>query len=107
MIASSTSTCSFLLKLFRLQYSTSVNFGFDFTDSQQQLTKAARKFVADEVMPVAAKYDKNGEFPWDVLKKAHANGFMNTTIPRSCGIFSVFIRFILLTNLIVFYSIFC
>ncbi|VDN82308.1 unnamed protein product [Brugia pahangi] len=85
MIASSTSTCSFLLKLFRLQYSTSVNFGFDFTDSQQQLNKAARKFVADEVMPVAAKYDKNGEFPWDVLKKAHANGFMNTTIPRSCG----------------------
>ncbi|VDM20849.1 unnamed protein product, partial [Wuchereria bancrofti] len=85
MIASSTSTCGFLLKLLRLQHSTFANFGFDFTDSQQQLNKAARKFVADEVMPVAAKYDKNGEFPWDVLKKAHANGFMNTTIPSSCG----------------------
>lgn len=56
-----------------------------FTDSQQQLSEALRKFVADEVIPVEAKYDKNGEFPWDVLKKAHENGFMNVMIPRNYG----------------------
>uniref|UniRef100_A0A0R3RND3 Medium-chain specific acyl-CoA dehydrogenase, mitochondrial n=1 Tax=Elaeophora elaphi TaxID=1147741 RepID=A0A0R3RND3_9BILA len=57
----------------------------DFTDNQQQLSEAARKFVTDEVIPVEAKYDKSGEFPWDVIKKAHVNGFMNTTIPSNHG----------------------
>lgn len=64
----------------------SINFNFpDFTAIQQQLNEAARKFVSDEVIPVEAKYDKNGEFPWDVLKRAHTNGFMNTTIPNNYG----------------------
>ncbi|CAG9535069.1 unnamed protein product [Cercopithifilaria johnstoni] len=85
MIANNSSTCNLLLNLFRLHRSTSANFSFGFTDSQQQLNEAARKFVADEVIPVEANYDKSGEFPWDVLKRAHANGFMNTTIPRNYG----------------------
>ncbi|EFO21849.1 hypothetical protein LOAG_06636 [Loa loa] len=85
MIANSTSICSLLLKLFRLHRYTSANFCFNFTNSQQQLNEAARKFVADEVTPVAAEYDKNGEFPWQVLKRAHANGLMNTTIPSNYG----------------------
>ncbi|KAM3728212.1 Medium-chain specific acyl-CoA dehydrogenase [Dirofilaria immitis] len=85
MIARNTSTCSLLLNLFRPHHSITVNFTFDFTDRQQQLCEAARKFVTDEVIPVEAKYDKNNQFPWDVLKKAHANGFMNTTIPIRYG----------------------
>ncbi|VDK64304.1 unnamed protein product [Onchocerca ochengi] len=85
MVARNTSTCSLLLNLFRLHRSSSVNFSFDFTDGQQQLQEAARKFVAEEVIPVEAKYDKNNQFPWDVLKKAHANGFMNVTIPSNYG----------------------
>ncbi|VDO27045.1 unnamed protein product [Onchocerca flexuosa] len=85
MIARNTSICSLLLDLFRLHRSSSVNFSFDFMDGQQQLQEAARKFVAEEVIPVEAKYDKNNQFPWDVLKKAHANGFMNVTIPSHYG----------------------
>uniref|UniRef100_A0A915Q2J4 Medium-chain specific acyl-CoA dehydrogenase, mitochondrial n=1 Tax=Setaria digitata TaxID=48799 RepID=A0A915Q2J4_9BILA len=85
MLARSISTGSLLLKLFYSNRFTSSNFSFDFTNGQQQLNEAARKFVADEVIPVEAKYDKSGQFPWDTIKKAHANGFLNTMIPNCYG----------------------
>ncbi|VDK52880.1 unnamed protein product [Anisakis simplex] len=44
-----------------------------------------KKFVHDEVIPVAGKYDKTGEFPWEIIKKAHANGIANVQIPTKYG----------------------
>ena len=45
----------------------------------------AEKFTREEIMPVAAHYDRTGEYPWEVLKKAHANGLMNLHIPEEYG----------------------
>jgi acyl-CoA dehydrogenase len=37
------------------------------------------------MLPVAAKYDKSGEFPWDLAKKAHDLGLMNINVPTHYG----------------------
>lgn len=36
-------------------------------------------------MPAAAQYDKSGEFPWPIVKKAWSLGLMNGHIPAHCG----------------------
>lgn len=45
----------------------------------------ARKFTRDEIVPNASKFDTNGEFPWDIVKKAHSAGLMNLHVPQDCG----------------------
>lgn len=45
----------------------------------------ARKFAREEIIPVAAKYDKSGEYPWDIVKKAWSLGLMNNHIPQEFG----------------------
>ena len=45
----------------------------------------AEKFTREEIIPVAAHYDRTGEYPWEVLKKAHENGLMNLHIPEEYG----------------------
>lgn len=67
--------------------SNNINSGlnFDFTEEQRQLQDAIQKFTKDEIIPKAAYYDRTMEFPWDVIKRAHANGFMNVDIPSEYG----------------------
>ena len=43
------------------------------------------KFTAEEIIPKAAHYDQTMKFPWEIIKKAHANGFMNVDIPAEYG----------------------
>ncbi|XP_011503730.1 PREDICTED: probable medium-chain specific acyl-CoA dehydrogenase, mitochondrial [Ceratosolen solmsi marchali] len=45
----------------------------------------AQKFTREEIIPVAAEYDRNGNYPWDIVKKAWALGLINHHIPQSCG----------------------
>lgn len=59
---------------------------FEFTDQQKEFQKAAIQFSKDVIVPQAAKYDKSGEFPWDIVKQAHEMGFMNSQIPEKYGI---------------------
>jgi acyl-CoA dehydrogenase len=65
--------------------STAEGLNFEFNDEQRQLREAVMSFTKQEVVPKAAEYDRTMEFPWDIIKKAHANGFMNLDIPTSCG----------------------
>lgn len=44
-----------------------------------------RKFVKEEVIPVAAELDRKGMYPWDILKKAHKLGLLNSNIPNEYG----------------------
>ncbi|XP_011549673.3 probable medium-chain specific acyl-CoA dehydrogenase, mitochondrial isoform X2 [Plutella xylostella] len=62
---------------------TGVNF--ELSDEQQALQDLARKFTKEEIIPVAAQYDKTGEYPWPVVKKAWSVGLMNGHIPEHCG----------------------
>ncbi len=56
----------------------------DFTLSEEQkaLQKLARDFAQKEIAPVALQYDKEPDFPGEIIKKAHAANLMNLTCPK-------------------------
>ncbi len=58
---------------------------FDLTDEQKQLRETARDFTAQEIIPVAGRYDEAEEFPTEVLRKAWDVGLMNLEIPVEYG----------------------
>ncbi len=58
---------------------------FEFSEEQKQLQALARKFAKEEITPKAAEYDKSGEYPKDIVKKAWELGLMNTHIPQEYG----------------------
>ncbi|XP_055376315.1 medium-chain specific acyl-CoA dehydrogenase, mitochondrial [Condylostylus longicornis] len=69
----------------RRKYSTAVGFNFELSDEQKEMQALAKKFAAEEIIPVASHYDKTGEYPWPVVKKAWELGLMNGHIPQDIG----------------------
>lgn len=49
------------------------------------MQELARKFTKEEIIPKAAYFDKTGEYPTEIVKKAHAIGLMNGHVPQDCG----------------------
>ncbi|XP_072015725.1 medium-chain specific acyl-CoA dehydrogenase, mitochondrial-like [Amphiura filiformis] len=60
-------------------------FNFEITSEQQEYVDVARKFAREEIIPKAAEYDKSGEFPADIIKKAWDIGLINAHIPQEFG----------------------
>jgi acyl-CoA dehydrogenase len=58
---------------------------FQLTEEQIALRDKARKFALEEILPVAKKYDRSGEFPREVVEKAFKAGLMNLAIPKKYG----------------------
>lgn len=58
---------------------------FQLTPEQHAFKELARSFAKDEIIPVAAKYDKSMEYPQEVFKKAWELGLVNAHIPEDCG----------------------
>lgn len=58
---------------------------FGLSDEQLQFQEVARKFTREEIIPVAPQLDKTGEYPWDIVKKAHSIGLLNSHIPTDVG----------------------
>lgn len=52
------------------------------------MKELAEKFTREEIIPVAAEYDRTGEYPWDIVKKAWSLGLLNHHIPQSVGMFN-------------------
>merc|ERR1712013_806173 len=63
----------------------SMGLNFNVTEEQQEFLDLAEQFTKNEVIPVAPHYDRTGEYPWPVLKKAHETGLMNLHIPQEYG----------------------
>jgi len=59
--------------------------GFGLTEDQQALKELAQDFARNEMRPVVVHHDTTGEFPWEVVKKAHELGLVNTHIPERFG----------------------
>ncbi|KAI1236936.1 hypothetical protein IHE44_0015197 [Lamprotornis superbus] len=59
-------------------------FSFELTDEQKEFQATARKFAVEEIIPVAAQYDRTGEYPVPLIKRAWELGLMNSHIPESC-----------------------
>jgi len=58
---------------------------FSLTDEQKALQELARDFAQNEIVPVATELDRAGQFPRDLLKKAHKLGLLNLTIEDAYG----------------------
>jgi acyl-CoA dehydrogenase len=59
--------------------------GFSLTEEQEFIRKLAHDFAQKEMAPRAEHYDEKGEFPWEVVKKAHSAGLLNVIIPEEYG----------------------
>ena len=64
---------------------TEIGYNFTPTSEQQEYLELASQFTKNEVIPAAPLYDQSGEYPWDILKKAHETGLMNLHIPQEYG----------------------
>ncbi|KAM4640761.1 medium-chain specific acyl-CoA dehydrogenase, mitochondrial isoform 1-T1 [Discoglossus pictus] len=64
---------------------TGLGFNFELTEQQKEFQATARKFAREEIIPVAAQYDKTGEYPVPLIKRAWELGLMNGHIPEHCG----------------------
>jgi len=62
-----------------------LGMNFDINDDQKELLDLAERFTREEIIPNAPHYDKTGEYPWPVLKKAHELGLMNLHISQEFG----------------------
>ena len=58
---------------------------FSLTKEQQEIVEKHRDFAKNVIIPVRAKYDESGEFPWEVVKKAYDAGVINSQIPKKFG----------------------
>lgn len=59
--------------------------GFDLTQEQRALQERAREFSKKVILPAAAKHDREGTFPLDIMEKAHQQGFFTPLIPKKYG----------------------
>jgi acyl-CoA dehydrogenase len=59
--------------------------GFSLSEEQLEIQARARRFAQEEILPIAAEYDRKGEVPPGIAGKAKAAGLMNVTIPREYG----------------------
>jgi len=59
--------------------------GFDITAEQKALQEKARKFSRENILPVAAKHDRDGTFPLDIMEKAYGEGFLTPLVPKEYG----------------------
>jgi acyl-CoA dehydrogenase len=59
--------------------------GFDLTPEQKGLQERARTFAKEIVFPVAAKHDRDGTFPLDIMEKAYGEGFLTPLVPKEYG----------------------
>merc|ERR1712073_44154 len=62
-----------------------IGYNFTPTSEQQEYLDPAEQFTKNEIIPVAAHHDATGEYPWEILKKAHETGLMNLHIPQEYG----------------------
>jgi acyl-CoA dehydrogenase len=58
---------------------------FSLSDELLEIQARARKFAQEEILPIAAEYDRKGEVPPGIAEKAKKAGMLNVTIPREYG----------------------
>lgn len=60
-------------------------YSFQLSSEQQAVIDTAREFARKEMMPQAAKFDESMEYPWEIIKKAHAAGLLNLGLKEEHG----------------------
>jgi alkylation response protein AidB-like acyl-CoA dehydrogenase len=55
------------------------------TDEQKMVQELARKIAREKIAPVAAKYDKSEDYPWDLIKVIAESDLFGLFIPEEYG----------------------
>jgi acyl-CoA dehydrogenase len=58
---------------------------FSLSEDLRAIQARARTFAQEEILPIAAEYDRKGEVPPGIIQKAKAAGLLNVTIPKEYG----------------------
>src|SRR5262245_2958594 len=58
---------------------------FAFTAEQTELSRALRTFARKELAPRSQRWDKSGEFPWDVWRQMGELGLFGLRVPSQFG----------------------
>ncbi len=58
---------------------------FRYTDDQLSIQSVARDFAQKRIAPVAAEFDKSGEFPLDTIREMGQLGLMGIEVPVAYG----------------------
>ncbi len=58
---------------------------FELSEEQQAFRDLARDFTRQEIIPRARQADESGEFPLEVLRRAHQAGLLNLEVPEEYG----------------------
>jgi butyryl-CoA dehydrogenase len=58
---------------------------FNFTEEHEMIRQMCRDFAQNEVAPVAEDLDKNGKFPYKLVKRMGELGLMGITVPEEHG----------------------
>jgi acyl-CoA dehydrogenase len=59
--------------------------GFSLSDDLVEIRARARKFAQEEILPIAAEYDRKAEVPPGIAAKAKAAGLINVAVPKEYG----------------------
>jgi acyl-CoA dehydrogenase len=59
--------------------------GFELTPEQKAIQEKGRRFAREVILPVAAKHDRDGSFPLDIIRKAYGEGYLTPLIPKTYG----------------------
>ena len=59
--------------------------GFELTEDQKAIRDLAETFARKEILPAAAELDRTMAYPMELVKKAHAAGLLNPSIPAEYG----------------------
>src|SRR5580692_7115992 len=57
----------------------------DTDEVRQQIIDTVRRFVANEVVPVASGFERDDRFPADIVEQMRALGLFGVTIPEDYG----------------------
>lgn len=58
---------------------------YPLNDLQKEIRDLARKIAEEKIVPVRAKYDETGEFPWDIVKVLAESDLFRVFIPEEYG----------------------
>jgi len=58
---------------------------FRFTEDQLSIQSVAREFAQKRIAPIAADFDKSGEFPLETIREMGALGLMGIEVPHEYG----------------------
>jgi alkylation response protein AidB-like acyl-CoA dehydrogenase len=58
---------------------------FSLSDDQRAILETVRGFCKSEIAPLAAQYDRSGEYPWPQLGKLAELGLLGASVPEQWG----------------------